>query len=96
MLGLRIRARLTRLVAKTKRLLHEAIRPLPAVVGLLRDLTRSRDQLIAENALLRQQLIVASRKVKRPVFTLFAGIRAARFQRDSTHAGGKHRQYIER
>jgi len=68
MLGLRIRARLTRLVAKTKRLLHEAIRPLPVVVGLLRDLTRSRDQLIAENALLRQQLIVASRKVKRPEF----------------------------
>jgi len=38
------------------------------VVGLLRDLPRSREQLIAENALLRQQLIVASRKVKRPVF----------------------------
>ena len=38
------------------------------LVGLLRDLTRSRDQLIAENALLRQQLIVASRKVKRPAF----------------------------
>jgi hypothetical protein len=66
--SLRIRTGLTRLVVKTKRLLREAIRPLPAVVGLLRDLTRSRDQLIAENALLRQQLIVASRKVKRPVF----------------------------
>ena len=49
-------------------MLHEAIRPLPVVVGLLRDLPRSREQLIAENALLRQQLIVASRKVKRPVF----------------------------
>jgi len=67
-LGIRIRNGLTRLVVKSKRLLHEAIRPLPVVVGLLRDLTRSRDQLIAENALLRQQLIVASRKVKRPVF----------------------------
>ena len=67
-LGLRIRTGLTRLVVKTKRLLHESIRPLPAVVGLLRDLTRSRGQLIAENTLLRQQLIVASRKVKRPVF----------------------------
>ena len=55
-------------MVKPKRLLHEAIRPLPVVVGLMRDLTRSRDQLIAENALLRQQLIVASRKVKRPVF----------------------------
>jgi hypothetical protein len=67
-LALRIRIRLTRLVVKTKRLLHEAIRPLPVVVGFLRDLIRSRNQLIAENALLRQQLIVASRKVKRPVF----------------------------
>ena len=67
-LRLRVRAGLTRLVVRTKRLLHEAIRPLPVVVGVLRDLTRSRGQLIAENALLRQQLIVASRKVKRPVF----------------------------
>ena len=66
-LGLRIRTGLTRLVVKTKRLLHEAFRPLPAVVGLMRDLTRFREQFIAENALLRQELIVASRKVKRPV-----------------------------
>ena len=67
-LGLRIRTGLTRLTVKTKRLLHEVIRPLPVVVGLLRDLTRSRIQLIAENTLLRQQLIVASRTVKLPVF----------------------------
>jgi transposase InsO family protein len=67
-LGFHIRTGLTHLVVKTKRLLHEAIRPLPAVVGLLRDLTRTREPLIAENALLRQRLIVASRKVKRPVF----------------------------
>jgi transposase InsO family protein len=67
-LGLRLRNGLARLVVKTKRLLHEAIRPLPVVVGLMRDLTSSRAQLIAENAQLRQQLIVASRKVKRPVF----------------------------
>jgi hypothetical protein len=67
-LALRIRTGLTRLVVKTKRLLHEAIRPLPAVAGLLRDLARSREQLIAENVLLRQQLIVASRTVKRPIF----------------------------
>jgi len=38
------------------------------VAGFLKDLTRSRGQLIAENALLQQQLIVASRKVKRPLF----------------------------
>jgi putative transposase len=34
----------------------------------LRDVTRTRTDLIAKNALLRQQLIVASRKVKRPIF----------------------------
>jgi len=67
-LRLRVRAGLTRLVVRTKRLLHEASRPLPVVVGVLRDLTKSREQLIAENAFLRQQLIVASRKVKRSVF----------------------------
>jgi len=67
-LRLRVRAGLTRLVVKTKRLLHESVRPSLLVAGFLKDLTRSRGQLIAENALLRQQLIVASRKVKRPVF----------------------------
>ena len=42
--------------------------PLPLLAGLATDLRRSRQQLIAENVLLRQQLIVASRKVKRPAF----------------------------
>jgi hypothetical protein len=36
--------------------------------GFVADLFRSRDELLAENALLRQQLIVASRKVKQPKF----------------------------
>jgi hypothetical protein len=66
--GLRIRAHVTLVVAEAKRLLYESVRPLPLVAGFLKDLTRSRGQLIAENALLRQQLIVASRKVKRPPF----------------------------
>ncbi len=35
--------------------------------GALTDLTRTRSELIAENALLRQQLIIISRQVKRPV-----------------------------
>ena len=35
--------------------------------GILSDLTRSRSDLIAENALLRQQLIVLHRQVKRPL-----------------------------
>jgi putative transposase len=34
----------------------------------LADLSRSKSQLIAENALLRQQLIILSRQVKRPVY----------------------------
>jgi hypothetical protein len=67
-LRLRIRARVTRAVARAKRLLRETLRPLPLVAGALEDLTRSRGELIAENALLRQQLIVASGKVKRPAF----------------------------
>jgi transposase InsO family protein len=38
-------------------------------VGALADLTRSRSDLVAENALLRQQLIVLRRQVKRPQLT---------------------------
>jgi transposase InsO family protein len=37
-----------------------------AVTGLLLDVVRSRRELIAENALLRQQLLVVARQVKRP------------------------------
>jgi hypothetical protein len=66
--GFRIRAQVTRVVAKARSLPYESVRPLPLVAGFFKDLSRSRGQLIAENALLRQQLIVASRKVKRPVF----------------------------
>ncbi len=39
------------------------------VVGSLRDLGRTKPQLIAENALLRQEFIVLSRSVKRPHLT---------------------------
>jgi hypothetical protein len=38
-------------------------------IGTLSDLTRSRTDLIVENALLRQQLIVLNRQVKRPQLT---------------------------
>ena len=38
-------------------------------VGILSDLTRSRADLVVENALLRQQLIVLNRQVKRPQLT---------------------------
>jgi len=48
------------------RALRNACRPSSVAGGFIADLTRSRTELIAENALLRQQLIVASRRVKRP------------------------------
>ena len=38
------------------------------MLGSLADLTRSKSTLVAENALLRQQLIILRRHVKRPVF----------------------------
>ena len=39
------------------------------IIGILNDITRTKSQLIAENALLRQQLIVINRQVKKPQFT---------------------------
>jgi putative transposase len=38
------------------------------MVEMLTDLTRSKSELVAENALLRQQLIILSRQVKRPAY----------------------------
>jgi len=42
---------------------------LSLITGTLSDLTRSHADLVVENALLRQQLIVLNRQVKRPQFT---------------------------
>jgi putative transposase len=39
------------------------------LVGAITDLRRSKQDLILENALLRQQLIVVERQVKRPTLT---------------------------
>lgn len=39
------------------------------IIGILSDLTRSHTDLVVENALLRQQLIVLNREVKRPQLT---------------------------
>jgi hypothetical protein len=39
------------------------------IIGILSDLTRSRTDLVVENALLRQQLIVLNRQIKRPQLT---------------------------
>lgn len=61
-------ASLARLAAQAIRALRNACRPSGVAGGLIADLTRSRAELLTENALLRQQLIVASRAVKRPAF----------------------------
>jgi hypothetical protein len=41
----------------------------PPLVGAVKDLTKSKPDLIAENAFLRQQLLVLNRQVKNPQFT---------------------------
>src|SRR4051794_8908364 len=40
-----------------------------SVLGVVMDVTRSKSELIAENAFLRQQLVVLSRQTKRPRLT---------------------------
>jgi hypothetical protein len=64
----RLRAAATAVVGRIKSAIREATRPLPLVTGLAVDLPRSRKELLTENAFLRQQLIVVSRRVKRPAF----------------------------
>jgi putative transposase len=67
-LGTRLAAAVARLTARAMSAVHDACRPSGVGGGLIADLIRSRAELIAENVLLRQQLIVASRGVKRPGF----------------------------
>ena len=43
--------------------------PYTLLKGVAADLLRSKSELMAENALLRQQLIVLQRQVKQPTFT---------------------------
>ena len=64
----RLRSVTGRILNRVRTAIREATRPLPVFAGLVADITRSRTELLLENALLRQQLIVASRKVKRPIF----------------------------
>ena len=73
-------SQLLRRLASTKRSLVRALgQPFAAVMkpaapslvmGTLADLTRCRPALIAENVLLRQQLLILRRSVKRPRCTL--------------------------
>jgi putative transposase len=59
------------LVSHSKQLIKHYTKPLTSglAIGTLSDTTRSRVDLIAENALLRQQLIILRRQVKRPLLT---------------------------
>ncbi len=69
------------------RALRQACRPSGVARGFIADLTRSRAELIAENALLRQQLIVASRAVKRPAFRVHERKFGAVFDRVAAGVG---------
>ena len=62
----RVRSEVGKVVTWAKKQLTESFRPLPIVTGLVGDVLRSRQELVAENMMLRQQLIVASRKVSKP------------------------------
>ncbi|MFC1976343.1 hypothetical protein ACFLXQ_08080 [Chloroflexota bacterium] len=56
---------------RIKQQLKQWSKPVTAtlVTGSLTDMTRSKADLIAENAMLRQQLIILNRQVKRPQLT---------------------------
>jgi len=58
----------TRCLSAAGRLFKRLLRPAPApvVAGVVQDAVRSKCELVAENAMLRQQLIVAGRAVERP------------------------------
>ncbi len=67
-LWFQLAATASRMAARTMNALSKACRPSGVAGGVVADLTRSRAELIVENAFLRQQLIVASRSVKRVGF----------------------------
>ena len=62
---------LKRFISRVKQHLKQWRKPIigSIAVGSLSDLRRSRKDLIIENAILRQQLIVLKRQVKRPLLT---------------------------
>jgi putative transposase len=74
-----------------RRLLRPARSGAKLMIGAVGDLTRTRSELMAENALLRQQLIVLRRSIKRPRLhrddrvLLLALARLTRRWRDALH-----------
>jgi putative transposase len=63
-----VRCVVGRIVQRLDVAMRTATRPVSPIGGLLRDLTRSPQELLAENIALRQQLIVVARTVKKPRF----------------------------
>ena len=64
----RARTAIVKWAAWAKKTATEALRPFPMVSDLIEAACRSKEELVAENLLLRQQLVVASRKFKQPKF----------------------------
>jgi hypothetical protein len=60
-----------RVVQRVEAVARGVTRPVRVIGGLIRDVVRSREEPVAENTLLRQQLIVAARTVRKPRFTSF-------------------------
>jgi hypothetical protein len=67
----RFRSAVTALVARARTDIANALRPAGVVGGVIGDAGRTRAELLTENAMLRQQLIVAARAVKRPAFRAY-------------------------
>jgi len=61
--------RLRRVLKRATGVACAVTRPAESVVGVAADAIRTRPQLLAENVLLRQQLVVLRRQVKRPTIT---------------------------
>ncbi len=64
----RIRGVAGRIAERVDAAMRTATRPVSIVGGVLRDVSRTREELVAENTALRQQLIVVARTVKKPKF----------------------------
>ena len=62
----RVRGAAIHVVRRVRSFVSTASQPAPVLVGLLGDIARSREELVAENALLRHQLVVVARTIKRP------------------------------
>ena len=58
-------------VIRLQRIIKHFTKPatISLITGALSDLTRNKGDLVVENALLRQQLIILNRQVKRPLLT---------------------------